>query len=215
MSQSLAADDKELEVAIECVEELVEPDPKSMAAYSDVQPVGQISERDVPIFARRGAMKQVREAAEVSIKVDAEVGGFLIGNAFQDPDTERLFVEISEVVEADKATGTYASLNFGYNVWREVLDRIDSDFLGKFVMGWYHTHLISQAVVLPVKGTEDEFAARYSPFLSQQDEFLHRNFFPDPWHVALVIDLRCQRDTFFAWYEGEIIATQGFYLYGE
>jgi hypothetical protein len=32
--------------------------------------------------------------------------------------------------------------------------------------------------------------------------------------VALVVDLRCKGEVFFAWQTGKITSTQGFYLYG-
>lgn len=206
---------EELEIVVESVEELIKPESKSMEAYSGVESVGQVSERDIPIFIRRDAIEQARRAADVSARADEEVGGFLVGSVFRDPNTGRLFVEINEVVEADQARGTYVSIDFDYNAWHQVLDRIDNDFPDKFPIGWYHTHLVSQAVVLPVEGSENEYIAKYVPFFSSPDLFIHRNFFPDPWHVALVMDLRCQRDVFFAWREGQIMPTQGYYLYGE
>ena len=40
----------------------------------------------------------------------------------------------------------------------------------KLVLGWYHTH------------------PAYGVFLSEHDMFIHRNFFAEPHHVAVVID---------------------------
>lgn len=209
-----AAAKEDLEIVIESVEELIKPESKSMKVYSDAELVWQVSDQDVPIFMRRGAREQAHKSAHVSAKAVEEVGGFLLGNVFRDPDTERLFVEISQVVEADQAKGTYVSLDFNYSAWRQVLDRIDKEFQGKIPVGWYHTHLVSQAVVLPAEGAESEYIARYVPFFSQPDLFIHRNFFPNPWNVGLVMDLRCGAEVFFAWREGDI-RTTGFYVYGE
>jgi hypothetical protein len=205
----------DLNIVIESVEELIKPVPKSMSTYVDKEINGTISDLDLPIFIKRCAMQKAHKAADVSMQVDEEVGGFLVGNVYKDPETDRLFVDISEVVEADKAHGTYVSLNFNYESWRQVLDRIDREFPNKYPIGWYHTHLISQALVFPVKGTEDEYIAKYDPFFSHPDHFIHGNFFPDPWHVALVMDLLCKQDVFFAWRDGQITKAQGFYLYGE
>ncbi len=208
-------EEEEIDIVIGSVEELIKPESKSMQDYSDAEPVGQISEQDVPIFLRRGAREQTMKSASASAQAVEEMGGFLLGNVFRDPDTDRLFVEISEAVEADEAQGTAGSLDFDYNVWRQVLDRIDKDFPDKVPVGWYHTHLVSRVAVLPVEEAEGEYMARYFPFFSPQDRFIHRNFFPDPWHVALVIDLRCGWEMFFAWREGAIVPSTGFYLYGE
>jgi len=38
------------------------------------------------------------------------------------------------------------------------------------IVGWFHTH------------------PRMGVFLSHYDTFLHRNFFPEPWQVALVVE---------------------------
>ena len=65
-----------------------------------------------------------------------------------------------------------------------------------------------------MENAENEYEARYVTFFSHADLFIHQNFFPDPWHVALVLDLRCENEVFFAWQEGHIASTQGFFLYG-
>ena len=204
-----------VEIIIESVEELIKPEGKSMKAYSDIEPVGKVNDEDIPIFMRRGAMQIAHKSAHSSLTAQEEMGGFLIGNVFRDPDTERLFVEISEVVEADQAKGTYVRLDFTHEAWRQVLDRIDHEFPQKSTIGWYHTHLVSQASVFPVEGQDNEFIALYRTFFSQPDVFIHSNFFPDPWHVALVMDVRCRNEVFFAWNNGALASTRGFYLYGE
>ncbi len=202
-------------IKIESSEELVKPKSKSMRAYTDKEAIGKVVEQDIPIFVKRSAMEHATKSAKISADVREEIGGFLVGEVFHDPDHNRLFVEISEVIESSEAKGTAVSLDFNYSAWRQVLDRIDQNFKDKSLVGWYHTHLISQAVVLPVEGTQAEYIAAYTPFFSPPDLFIHRNFFPNLWHVALVMDLRCKREVFFAWQMGDIKPTHGFYLYGE
>lgn len=208
-------EEDEIHIIIESQEDLIKPISKSMSDYTDAEICGQINEGQLPIYVRRGCMENVRKACNVSAQVNEEVGGFLVGNVYRDPDSDQLYVEISEAVEADKARGTYVRLEFNYDAWRQVLDRVDSDFPDKFPLGWYHTHLISQTLVLPAEESNSEFIARYYTFFSQLDVFIHRNFFPNPWHVALVMDLRCNKEVFFAWQEGRIAPNHGFYLYGE
>ena len=211
------APQEDIEIVVDSVEELIKPEPRSIKEYANVELVGQKVEGQIPIFARRGAMARALQAASVSAGSEAEVGGFLIGSVHRDPETNELFVEVSEVVEADQARGTYLSVDFDYNSWRQVLDRIDRDFPGKFLVGWYHTHLISQAVVVPVEqpGQPKEYQALYVPFFSHMDLFIHRHFFPDAWHVALLLDLRCNSQVFYAWQSGQIQPTHSYYLYGE
>ncbi len=203
-----------LEIIVDSVENLVKPQSRSLRDYVDLERVGEATGPAPPILMRRGALEQARRSAAVGACKDEEIGGFLLGNVFQDPDTDQMFVEIGEVAEADQARGTYVSITFDYNSWRQVLDRIGHDFPGRLPIGWYHSHLVSQAFVMPVAGTEDEYTASNTPHFSAADLFIHRNFFPDPWHVALVLDLRCKREAFFAWQCGQITYTGGFYLYG-
>jgi hypothetical protein len=49
-------------------------------------------------------------------------------------------------------------------------DQIEKRFEGERIVGWYHTH------------------PRMGIFLSHYDTWLHKNFFPEPWQVALVVE---------------------------
>jgi hypothetical protein len=49
-------------------------------------------------------------------------------------------------------------------------DQIEKRFEDERIVGWYHTH------------------PRMGIFLSHYDTWLHRNFFPEPWQVALVVE---------------------------
>ena len=52
----------------------------------------------------------------------------------------------------------------------DIHDQIDANYKGQKIVGWYHTH--------PNMGV----------FLSHYDTWLHNNFFPEPWQVALVVE---------------------------
>jgi hypothetical protein len=210
--------DDDLDIVIGQSEELVKPLTKSMREYTDLEKVGEPNDQDLPVFVRRGAMKIARASGSRSVKTDQEVGGFLLGKVFHDSETGCLFIEISEVVEANQARGTFGSLEFNADSMSHlarILENIQKDHPDKFTMGWYHTHLVSLGFALPVEGKANEYTAHYMPFFSSHDLFIHRNFFPDPWHVGLVLDLRCHKEVFFFWQSGEIVGTRGFYLYGE
>jgi hypothetical protein len=207
------ADD--LNIIINSVEQLVTPQPRPMKSYGDVEAVGTIAGDEIPIFVQRTAMKVAERSAGSSSRSNEEVGGFLLGSVFRDPEDDRLFVEINEAVETDRARGTYVSLEFNYEAWRQVLDRIEGHTGDKVLVGWYHTHLVSLATAVPVEESPQEYVARYTTFFSQHDIFIHRHFFPSAWHVGLVMDLRCKKEVFFAWKSGQIAGNKGFYLYGQ
>ncbi|MBK8031254.1 MAG: hypothetical protein IPK17_17540 [Chloroflexi bacterium] len=214
-SPPAGADSEDIKIEVIDVEDLIKPIEKSMDAYPNLQMCGLIAQDDMPIFFRRGAMAEAHKSAVLSKEVTEEVGGFMLGNVCRDTKNGRMFVEIAEVVPTDKAKGTYVRLDFNYQAWRQVLDKIDAEFPDKFPVGWYHTHLISQAVLLPVVDMPRQYEADYRTFFSQADVFLHRNFFPEMWDVDLVLDVKLRADVFFGCKNGHIAQTQGYYLYGD
>ena len=68
---------------------------------------------------------------------------------------------------------------------------------GKDLVGWYHTH------------------PRMSVFLSEYDIWLHQNFFPEPWQVALVIEPHTATAGFFVQQEGGILDARKYYGFYE
>ncbi len=177
--------------------------------------IGTVGDQDLPVLMRAEALEQARRAAHVGAQAEEEIGGFLLGKVHRDPADDRLFVDVSEVVEADKAQGTYVSLHFNYDSWQPVLDRIDREHGDKGLIGWFHTHLISSVDIWSEVEQENVFRARYRPFFSQPDHFIHQNFFPHPWNVALVLDLRCKQEVYFTWRDGFITGPRGFHLYDD
>ena len=97
-----------------------------------------------------------------------EVGGMMIGEVYDHDGA--LAVRITDAVPAREAVNELASIRFTPEAWRQMeVERQRSGIAGK-VLGWYHTH------------------PGFSAFFSETDRFMHESFFPQPWHVALVID---------------------------
>ena len=55
------------------------------------------------------------------------------------------------------------------------------------MVGWYHTH------------------PGFGIFLSAYDMFIQRNFFSNPWQIAMVVDPRRQELGFFHWRNDEVL----------
>ncbi len=125
-----------------------------------------------------------------------EMGGYLLGHVYRSPDspddeTAEDFKWIIEVTDVIKAKGTYgnpARLLFTHDSWSNIKKQIDTDFKGKKLVSWFHTHVFEAT---------DDFG------LSGLDQNLHRQFFSKSWQVALLLninkagarELRCfQRD---------------------
>lgn len=122
------------------------------------------------IIRKEALSKATQHANEES---HHEVGGVLLGYILRtDGITE---VVITGIVRAVKAVSRRASLLFSQEAWADVLSRIDSDPVYSDdrqwrIVGWYHTH------------------PSFGIFLSHWDLEIHKGFFVDSGHIALVID---------------------------
>jgi proteasome lid subunit RPN8/RPN11 len=101
---------------------------------------------------------------------DVEVGGALVGQWCQDEQTGEQFVVIKHVLPARHTKQGAVYLTFTQDTIVDFHAQIDKRFEGDKMVGWFHTH------------------PRMGVFLSHYDTFLHHNFFPDPWQVALVVE---------------------------
>jgi proteasome lid subunit RPN8/RPN11 len=109
-----------------------------------------------------------------------EVGGILIGS--HDDAESRATAIIPNV----PGQSTRTSVTFTHDVWQNVFEQLDLMEDGSVILGWYHSH------------------PGYGIFLSEDDQFIHRNFFPAPFHVAIVVDPIEGTIGTFAWHEDTI-----------
>lgn len=98
-----------------------------------------------------------------------EVGGILIGQWCAD-ENRRQFVVVEHALPARYTRQGSVYLTFTQESLVDIHDQIDANYKGQKIVGWYHTH--------PSMGV----------FLSHYDTWLHSNFFPEPWQVALVVE---------------------------
>ncbi len=98
-----------------------------------------------------------------------EVGGILIGQWCVDENREQ-FVVVEHALPARYTRQSSVYLTFTQDSLVDIHDQIDANYKGLKIVGWYHTH--------PNMGI----------FLSHYDTWLHNNFFPEPWQVALVVE---------------------------
>jgi proteasome lid subunit RPN8/RPN11/ubiquitin-protein ligase len=118
--------------------------------------------------------------------LEAEVGGFLLGNQYRCPATNLNYVIVDQLLEATVAETT--EFNFGPTSasWEHLSEKLSNKFMGKLLLGWYHSH------------------PRYDVFLSPYDIHLHQTHFNKPWMTALVIDPVKYRGGFFCWRDGQL-----------
>jgi proteasome lid subunit RPN8/RPN11 len=112
--------------------------------------------------------------------VGREVGGILVGTR------ANRAVRVEAGIPALKAVGERTNVTFTHDVWDDVHARIESEYPGKDIVGWYHSH------------------PGFGIFLSGYDRFIHENFFSDPPMIALVVDPLAGQLGWFGWVRGEV-----------
>jgi proteasome lid subunit RPN8/RPN11 len=107
-----------------------------------------------------------------------EVGGIMVGEWCVDEQGEQ-FVVVEHAIPARHTRHGSVYLTFTQDSLVQIHDEIEQRYKGKKIVGWYHTH--------PKMGI----------FLSHYDTWLHKNFFPEPWQVALVVEPHTSLGGFF------------------
>ena len=122
----------------------------------------------------------------VASDVEREVGGVLVG------EIEGDVAVVTAVIPALAAVGSTANVTFTQEVWEDVHQRIDDEYPGCKIVGWYHSH------------------PGFGVFLSAYDLFIHENFFPSAGHIALVVDPLAGEAGWFGWRDGSVVEIEQF-----
>lgn len=122
----------------------------------------------VSVFVDRAAY--IRVSVHSCSSDTVEVGGVLVGEWCVDEETGDQFVIVKHALPARHTHQGSVYLTFTQDSLVDLHDQIEKRFEDERIVGWYHTH------------------PRMGIFLSHYDTWLHKNFFPEPWQVALVIE---------------------------
>lgn len=136
----------------------------------------------VKVFLSQSAYTRI--LVHSTSELDDEVGGALVGLWCMDRDSGLQFVVVQHMLPARHTRQGSVYLTFTKDTILDFHDEIERNFRGKRIVGWYHTH------------------PRMGVFLSHFDTFLHNNFFPEPWQVALVVEPHSSVAGFFIRREG-------------
>jgi proteasome lid subunit RPN8/RPN11 len=142
--------------------------------------IGTIHDDAVAIAIREQVLDQILEYS--AGEPLAEIGGFLIGAVRGSGQV----VVVESFLPAEHTRSRAGSVTFTHETWATLTRQSAERFPGKRVVGWHHTH--------PGLGV----------FLSAYDLFIHRNFFREPWQIAMVVDPRAQELGFFHWRGGDV-----------
>lgn len=112
-----------------------------------------------------------------------EVAGFIIGPPPEKQPDGRYVVHVTQMIPAGHTDMQGASVTYTPESWRQIHDWLLENYPNEeqIIVGWYHTH------------------PGFGIFLSNMDLFIHRNFFPQKWHIALVLDPVNKKSGYFCW----------------
>jgi proteasome lid subunit RPN8/RPN11 len=114
---------------------------------------------------------------------DREVGGVLVGRSA----SQRGAPLVTAAIPAVNATEAQSSLTFTQNAWEHVHRTMEADHPHDEIVGWYHSH------------------PGFGVYLSEDDVFIHRNFFSGASQIALVVDPLAGTEGVFGW-DGDQLA---------
>ena len=163
---------------------MIQPIPKPAPARngaSSGSALGEIFDDALPIFVHENVLEEILDFSEQD--VSRERGGFLVGGLHEDG---RIYVEVRHFLPAADTRSRAASLTFTHETWSQLNKDVETRFSDEVVVGWHHTH------------------PNFGIFLSAYDLFIHRNFFNQPWQIAMVVDPQRQELGFFQWRQGKV-----------
>ena len=150
------------------------------------EPFGRLYDDAVAVVMRGSVLDAVIDYSES--EPTRELGGFLVGR--HEPNG-RPRVVVNHFLPAVDAQSAAASLTFTHETWSAANRQVEQQYPDQKIVGWHHTH------------------PNFGIFLSGYDLFIHRNFFPHPWQIALVVDPQRQELGFYQW-RGSEVADCGF-----
>ena len=126
-------------------------------------------------------------------KTTGESGGILVGKVISEFGKTNILV--NGFIEAKYCESNSATLTFTHKTWEYVHKELDKRYKDQKIVGWIHTH------------------PDFGIFLSEYDEFVHKNFFKEEFQIAYVIDnIRKEQGIFFV-KNDKLEKMPGFYIY--
>jgi proteasome lid subunit RPN8/RPN11 len=157
--------------------------PESFSGQSSEDEV-ESETAETAIVVSQEVLLKVNE--HVSQTLERELGGFLLGNRYRCPSSCRDYVIIDQYSPARSTESNEVRLAFTHEAWAQLADELSGKFLGKLLVGWYHSH------------------PRMDVFLSSHDMDIQTERFPEPWMVALVLEPEKHRGGFFCSRDGRV-----------
>jgi proteasome lid subunit RPN8/RPN11 len=156
---------QETEIIWEESDDVYQPIVKKLSQFLSEK---GISYQKSQIYILEDAFHSITNHLESDVTI--EQGGILFGHAYQDPNYDRSYVEITAAIPAPATIGTGSHLEFTSESWSGIMEYARKKHPQENIVGWYHSH--------PNIGV----------FMSATDWRTQRAFFYHPWSVSIVCD---------------------------
>ncbi len=137
----------------------------------------------VKIFVREEVINDILSYSKTD--TSRELGGVLLGRYKEIDGKYKVLIE--ETVIAQHTEAGLSQITFTHETWEYIHHEMENKYPDLKMVGWFHTH------------------PGFGVFLSEDDYFIHNNFFSKPWSVAYVLDPVRKQDGFFGWSNGNIV----------
>ncbi len=151
---------------------------KEQSTKAPVEITPEMLAASAPVAIAASVVQQIHRHARS--ERNAEICGVLIGE-----ESDGITV-IEACIEGDGATRGGTHVTFTQDAWAHIYSVKDREYPEKRIVGWYHSH------------------PGFGIFLSQQDLFIHENFFSAPAQVAWVYDPHSDEEGCFGWVDGKV-----------
>ena len=135
------------------------------AAPGSTNPGRPSTRSPYPIFFQQEAVIALQEHLKSS--PTQAIFGFLIGDAYRDPETGVLYTVIDKTLKLSQAIYGDKTEVVVSRLWERMQEQLKK--ASATLLGWYHSH--------PGQGG----------FLTAHDVETHEKFFSEPWHVAVLV----------------------------
>jgi proteasome lid subunit RPN8/RPN11 len=214
-SLGLVEEEREIPAEVRSLVELLPEDDdepvaslptQSLKDYPNRVAIGPVDDGALmQIVVAREAFEQMQAVARADTNI--EQGGILVGQPYTNADVAGGYiVNITNHILAESARGTHVQLRYTFEDWQRQNELLKAQYSDKRIVGWYHTHLV-KAIRIDAMGRQ--FLSEL--FFSEDDIFIHTQFFKEPWYVALVLNPRGE-PMFFKWANNRIVEASGFHL---
>lgn len=202
-------------VAVSAAPELASLSPEALPVIGEhsvtligAQTADEVAHQDaLRIYITQDALAALEAIARA--EVDVEQGGMLVGQVYRNAaHPDGYLVVITDYLVAEGTHASLVELRYTFESWAHSTAQLRERFPGKRIVGWYHTHLVH----LTVRDADaPEQTTRTELFFSSDDLFMHRQFFREPWHVAMVLG-QPGHAVFYRWFGETISANATFYI---